>query len=61
MIVFGHLKKNHYKTHFPLKRKRVNKNFNHLNKFMTQGLITSRRTKNNLHALAVNLDNINRY
>jgi hypothetical protein len=56
--------KNLYKTNFPLKRKRFNKNFNPLNKFMTQGLITSRRTKNKLHATAVSVPtdaNINRY
>jgi hypothetical protein len=55
---------NLFSTHFPLKRKRINKNFNPLNKFMTNGLITSRRTKNNLHAIAVSEPtpaNINRY
>jgi hypothetical protein len=50
---FWSIYNNLYTTHFPLKRKRINKNFNPLNKFMTQGLLISRRTKNNLHSLAV--------
>jgi hypothetical protein len=44
---------NLYKQNFPLKRKRFNKNFNAINKFMTPGLLTSRKTKNSLHLLAV--------
>jgi hypothetical protein len=47
-----------------MKRKRFNKNFNCLNNFMTVGLLTSRRTKNKLHAKAVSeptFININRY
>jgi len=56
--------KNLYETNFPLKRKRFNKNFNSINKFMTPGLIISRRTKNSLHATSVSdptVLNINRY
>jgi hypothetical protein len=55
---------NLFESNFPLKKKRFNKNFNPRNKFMTQGLIISRRTKNNLHALSVadpSPANINRY
>ncbi len=61
---FWSTNKNLYKTNFPLKRKRFNKNFNPVNKFMTQDLITSMRTKNKLHATAVSVPtdaNINRY
>ncbi len=53
-----------FSSHFPLKRKRINKNFNAMNKFMTQGLLTSRRNKNKLHELAVSEPtpaNLNRY
>jgi hypothetical protein len=55
---------NAYNVNFPLKRKRFNKNYNSKNKFMTVGLLTSRRTKNNLFAKAVsepNDQNIDRY
>jgi hypothetical protein len=55
---------NAYKTNFPLKRKRFNKNYNCTHKFMTVGLLTSRRTKNKLFAKAVsepNVVNKNRY
>ena len=53
-----------YKQAFPLKRKRFNKNFNGINKFMTAGLLVSRRTKDKLHLLAVSDPlpmNINKY
>jgi hypothetical protein len=53
-----------YKQAFPLKRKRFNKNFNEKNKFMTAGLLVSRRTKDKLHLLAVSDPlpmNINKY
>jgi hypothetical protein len=53
-----------FNLHFPLKRKRINKNFNPMNKFMSQGLLISRRTKNRLHTLAISEPtpaNINRY
>jgi len=56
--------KNLYDNNFPLKKKRFNKNFNAINKFMTPGLIVSRRTKNSLYATSVSdptLLNINRY
>jgi hypothetical protein len=56
--------KNLFAENFPLKRKRFNKNFNARNKFMTQGLIVSRRTKNDLHSKAVANPlpaNINKY
>jgi hypothetical protein len=55
---------NAYNANFPLKRKRFNKNFNSKNKFMTVGLLTSRRTKNKLFAKAASDpsdQNINRY
>jgi hypothetical protein len=55
---------NLFNQNFPMKRKRFNKNFNCLNNFMTVGLLTSRRTKNKLHAKAVSeptFININRY
>jgi hypothetical protein len=55
---------NLYNTNFPLKRKRFNKNFSSINKFMTNGLLTSRRTKNKLHARAVSdpsEENVNSY
>jgi hypothetical protein len=55
---------NVFNTNFPLKRKRFNKNFNGINKFMTNGLLTSRRTKNKLHAKAVSdpsMENINHF
>jgi len=38
-----------YERHFPLKKTKRNKNYHSINNFMTQGLLTSRRTKNNLH------------
>ncbi len=44
---------NLFESNFPLKRKRFNKNFNPKNKFMTQGLIVSRRTKKSLHVKSV--------
>jgi hypothetical protein len=44
---------NLFKLSFPLKRKRFNRNFHCINKFMTTGLLVSRRTKDNLHLLAV--------
>jgi hypothetical protein len=53
-----------YKQAFPLKRKRFNKNFNCINKFMTAGLLVSRRTKDKLHLTAVSDPlpmNINKY
>jgi len=56
--------KNLYDNNFPLKKKRFNKNFDSINKFMTPGLIVSRRTKNSLYATSVSdptLLNINRY
>jgi len=40
---------NLYEQHFPYKKIKRNKNFHSANKFMTQGLLTSRRTKNSLH------------
>jgi hypothetical protein len=55
---------NLYKQTFPLKRKRFNKNFNSINKFMTAGLLISRKTKEKLHLLAVSNPlpmNINSY
>jgi len=50
---FWSVYKNLYQTNFPMKRKRFNRNYNALNKFMTPGLIISRRTKNNLHTKAI--------
>jgi hypothetical protein len=55
---------NLFKQNFPLKRKRLNKNYNAINKFMTNGLMVSRGTKNNLHLLAVSDPtpfNVNKY
>jgi hypothetical protein len=55
---------NLYKQKFPLKRRRFNKNNNAMNKFMTNGLLISRKTKNSLHLLAVadpSPQNLNRY
>jgi hypothetical protein len=42
---FWSVSNNLFETNFPSKRNRFNKNFNPKNKFMTQGLIISRRTK----------------
>ena len=61
---FWSIYSNLYKINFPPKRIRFNKNFNGKFKFMTNGLLISRRTKNNLHALAVSdpsAGNVNRY
>ena len=38
-----------FDLHFPKTKKKFNKNFNKINDFMTIGLLTSRRTKNELH------------
>ena len=38
-----------YQLYFPKIRKRINKNLMKINDFMTNGLLISRRTKNNLH------------
>jgi hypothetical protein len=51
-------------ANFPLKRSRRNKNIHKNSKFMTAGLLTSRRTKMNLHKIAISdptAANINRY
>ncbi|MBM3939105.1 MAG: hypothetical protein FJ333_10715, partial [Sphingomonadales bacterium] len=42
-----------YEQFFPLKRVKKNKNLQPQNKFMTQGLLVSRSTKNNLHKAAL--------
>jgi Reverse transcriptase (RNA-dependent DNA polymerase) len=42
-----------YDISFPEKTKKFNKNLHRINGFMTNGLLVSRMTKNNLHKLAV--------
>ena len=43
-----------FELHFPKTKKRFNKNFHKINDFMTLGLLTSRRIKNELHKRAIN-------
>ena len=53
-----------YKLCFPLKSFKFNKNINKRNDFMTQGLLTSRQTKNLLHIEAIKnptFESINKY
>jgi Reverse transcriptase (RNA-dependent DNA polymerase) len=38
-----------FDMHFPLKKRRINRNFNRINDFMTAGLLISRRRKNALY------------
>jgi len=44
---------NLYEQFFPLKKVKKNKNLHPQNKFITQGLLISRTTKNNLHKAAI--------
>jgi len=43
----------HYENSFPLVKMKRNKNFHKINNFMTEGLLISRVTKNNLHKAAI--------
>ena len=42
-----------FELHFPLVKKKFNKNFHKINDFMTSGLLTSRRTKNEIHKKSI--------
>jgi hypothetical protein len=42
-----------FDLHFPLKKQKFNRNIHKINKFMTQGLLTSRQRKNELLKLYV--------
>jgi hypothetical protein len=43
-----------YDLHFPVVTIRFNKNYHKINEFMTNGLVTSRRTKNRLLQIYLN-------
>jgi hypothetical protein len=53
-----------FDLYFPTKTKRMNRNFDRMNEFMTKGLLTSRRQKNLLYKTQLTsptLDNISHY
>jgi hypothetical protein len=56
-----------FDLHFPIIKKKFNRNFHRVNDFMTAGLLVSRRNKNLLHKKSItdpspqNLDNYKRY
>jgi hypothetical protein len=50
---FWHIYKTCHDANFPFKRQRFNKNIHKKQKFMTIGLLTSRKTKNKLHQSAL--------